>query len=169
MDDRHVYAQLLLKFFIPIMKNDTFFFRPETNDWPFRVLGKAGRKMLLLMLLGGGGVPVNVTAAVRPRARPTSDVRALPQAAAGHLISSGVVTRAQHPYPARRADSHRTSSRRHVRSRAERTPRRRGLCASTLPPRARGARAPAHRHQAITQPGKRKERKAGAAPAGLVE
>jgi len=50
MDDRHVYAQLLLKFFIPIMKNDTFFFRPETNDWPFCVLGKAGRKILLLML-----------------------------------------------------------------------------------------------------------------------
>ena len=50
-------------------------------------------------------------------------------------------------------------SRCHVRSRAERTPRRRGLCASTLPPRARGARAPAHRHQPITQPGKKKKRK----------
>jgi len=48
--------------------------------------------------------PVTVPGAVRPRARPSSsDVRALPQAAAGDLISSGVVTRAQHPYPARRA------------------------------------------------------------------
>jgi len=37
--------------------------------------------------------------------------------------------------------------------------------------RARGARAPAHRHQPITQPGKKKkkERKAGAAPTGSVE
>jgi len=70
------------------------------------------------------------------------------------------------PYPANQR-----LCRRHVRSRAERTARRRRLCASTLPPpstRRTGASPPAPTDHP-TRKEKKKERKAGAAPAGSVE